>query len=232
MDKKQNALAYSFIAPALILITLFFIYPMLYTFYISFHTWDGLSASLTYVGLDNYAAMLHDQELGQTLKNTLIFTLGSVPTSIGLALFLAVLLDRDIKGRGVFRTVFFTPVVTSFVAGGLVFVWLLNTDSGFVNHVLGWFGLDPVNWLQSSPWAMISVILMTIWKNAGYYMVIFLAGLQSIPSAYYEAASLEGAGSGWKGFRYITWPLLKLFLSRVCSTCHSGLFIRIAVNHL
>lgn len=163
--------------------------------------------------------MLQDKELGQTLLNTFIFTIGSVPTSIGLALLLAVLLDQEIKGRGIFRTIFFTPVITSFVAAGLVFVWMLNTDDGFVNHVLAWFGINPINWLQSSPWAMISVILMTIWKNAGYFMVIFLAGLQSIPHMYYEAASLEGAGSGWKGFRYITWPLLKpttLFVTVIC----------------
>ncbi|MCF6094248.1 sugar ABC transporter permease [Microaerobacter geothermalis] len=207
---KENITAFGFLTPALVLIAIFMLYPIGYTIYLSFFEWDALSTNLTYVGLDNYREMLTDEELRQVIWNTLIFTVSSVPATIALSLFLAVLLDNEIKGRGFLRTVFFSPVVTSFVAGGLIFVWMLNYDNGIVNYMLELVGIKPVNWLQSNGfWAMTAVVIMTIWKNAGYFMVIFLAGLQGIPKMYYEAGSLEGAGGGWKAFRHITWPLLK-----------------------
>ncbi len=207
---KDNLTAYGFLSPALILMSIFMLYPIGYTIYLSFFRWDALSTHLTYVGLVNYQQMLTDQELHQVVWNTFVFTITSVPITVALSLFLAVLLNNEIRARGLFRTIFFMPVVTSFVAGGLIFVWMLNYDNGFINSFLSIFGIEPINWLQSNGFlAMTAVILMTIWKNAGYFMVIFLAGLQGIPDMYYEASSLEGAGVGWKAFRFITWPLLK-----------------------
>ncbi len=213
----ENLTAYAFIFPAVFLITLFIIYPIGFNFYLSFHEWDALSANKTFIGLNNYKEMINDEQLHQAIKNTIVFTVTSVPLTLGLALFLAVLLDKEIRGRAIIRTAIFTPVVTSYVAAGLVFVWMFNYNHGVINELLMLIGLEPVNWLQSTGfWAMTAVVLLTVWKNTGYFMVIFLAGLQSIPKEYYEAASLEGAGSGWKGFWFITWPLLKpttLFVS-------------------
>jgi multiple sugar transport system permease protein len=126
---------------------------------------------------------------------------------MAIALVMALLIQKHLIGRDVFRTIFFTPVVTSLVAAGLVFVWLLNYDFGVLNLMLERFGFEKVPWLVDTKYAMLSVIIMTIWKDAGYNMILFLAGLNNISESYYEAARIDGAGS-WQMFWKITWPLL------------------------
>lgn len=204
----EDKLAYLFVFPAMLFIGIFIIFPILYTFFLSFQEWDVISQA-KFVGLGNYLEMLTNKEFYNALGNTFYYVVITVPLTVICSLFLAVLLDQKIRGLGFFRTAFFSPQVFSFVAAGLVWVWMLDYDRGLINYLLSGIGLEPINWLQSTTWAMPAVILLTVWRFAGYFMVVYLAGLQGIPESYYEAASLDGAGSGWKAFRYITWPLLK-----------------------
>ena len=150
---------------------------------------------------------MSDEEFWNTVKNSFIFIGWSVPLGMGAGLGLALLINNDLKGKGLFRTVFFSPVVTSLVAAGLIWVWLLNKDYGIINTLLVKFGGEKIPWLVDEKFAMKSVIMMTIWKDAGYNMILFLAGLNAINSTYYEAAEIDGA-TKWQQFKEITWPLL------------------------
>ena len=216
MDKVQNVLnlddediiSYIFIAPAMLFIGVFILLPILFNVFLSFTKWNVVGP-IEFVGLTNYIEMFQSPEFWGAFGNTAYFVAIAVPLTIACSLFLAILLDQKIKGLGFFRTAFFSPQVISFVAAGLVWVWMLDADKGLINYLLGFLGIDPVNWLQSTVWAMPAVILLTVWRFAGYFMVVYLAGLQGIPESYYEAAELDGAGKGWKSFIHITWPLLK-----------------------
>lgn len=203
---SDRAAAWLYLAPALTLLSFFVIYPTFKLFLTGFYEWDGMGEK-TYIGLTNYRFLMLDPEFWNTVKNSFIFILGTVPTGMALALVLALLLQKRIRARGLFRTLFFSPVVTSLVAAGLIWVWLLNYDYGIVNQMLMQLGFDKTPWLVSDRYAMFSVILMTIWKDAGYNMILFLAGLSTISSTYYEAARIDGAGP-WQSFCSITWPLL------------------------
>jgi multiple sugar transport system permease protein len=163
---------------------------------------------MTFVGLENYRAILKEDGFRQAFWNTLLYVAVTVPLGMAISLGLALLLDEKVKGVGFFRTAVFTPFVTSTAAAGVIFIWLLDADRGLVNAALGGFGIGRINFLQSERWAMPAVILMTLWKQAGYNMILFFAGLQGIPEMYYEAASIDGAKRGWQTFRHITWPLL------------------------
>lgn len=203
---KEYVSAWLYLLPALMLLTLFSLYPTIRLIFDSFFEWDGMGDRL-FVGLQNYSQLLSDEEFWQTVKNSLIFIVFSVPTGMAVSLIMALLIQKHILGRDFFRTFFFTPVVISLVAAGLIFVWLLNYDFGILNLLLSKLGFQKIPWLVSEKYAMVSVIAMTIWKDAGYNMILFLAGLNSISSTYYEAARIDGA-SGWQIFRKITWPLL------------------------
>ncbi len=213
MIKKLNAWieaesisAWIYIMPAFLLLSIFWFYPTIRLFFDSFYEWNGITNRI-YIGLENYKNLLADPAFWQTIKNTFIFILGTVPTGMALSLVLALLTQKYILGRWLFRTAFFTPVVTSLVAAGLIWVWLLNYDYGILNQMLVSLGLDKIPWLTSEKYAMVSVIVMTIWKDAGYNMIIFLAGLNSIDENLYEAARIDGANK-WQQFKSITWPLL------------------------
>ncbi|MBM7556959.1 carbohydrate ABC transporter permease [Halanaerobacter jeridensis] len=216
MDKVQNVLnlddediiSYIFIAPAMLFIGVFILLPILFNVFLSFTKWNVVGP-IEFVGLTNYIEMFQSPEFWGAFGNTVYFVAVAVPLTIASSLFLAILLDQKIKGLGFFRTAFFSPQVISFVAAGLVWVWMLDANKGLINYLLGFLGIDPINWLQSTVWAMPAVILLTVWRFAGYFMVVYLAGLQGIPESYYEAAELDGAGKGWKSFIHITWPLLK-----------------------
>ena len=221
---KRGGLApYLFILPAGLLLTLFVLYPMASLVVVSLNRWNILRDEMVWVGLANYRTLFAEGEFAHALVNTVYFTAVTVPVGMALSLGLALLLDTKLRGVGLLRTMVFTPVVTSSVAAGIVFVWLLDTDQGLVNAVLGRLGMTPVPWLQSERWAMPAVILMTLWKQAGYNMVLFLAGLSGIPETYYEAAALDGAGTGWRRFRHVTWPLLwpTTFFVLVVSVIHA-----------
>jgi multiple sugar transport system permease protein len=165
--------------------------------------------AINFVGLENYTKLLSDDRFLRSAFNTLYFVVVGIPLTMGIALAVAVALNSGIQRfRTVFRVGFYTPVVTSIVAVAVVWRFLLQPESGLLNTVLGWVGIDGPNWLQSTTWAMPSLIAMAAWRNMGTLMVIFLAGLQTIPRDLYEAAMVDGAGT-WRRFRSITLPLLR-----------------------
>ena len=203
---QEHISAWLYLAPALILLGIFVFYPTVRLICDSFYSWDGMGER-TFVGFQNYRTLIEDEEFWQTVKNSFVFIVGSVPTGMAISLAMALLIQKHLMGRDIFRTIFFAPVVTSLVAAGLVFVWLLNYDFGVLNLMLEKIGMAKMPWLVDDKYAMFSVIVMTIWKDAGYNMILFLAGLNNISESYYEAARIDGAGS-WQTFWKITWPLL------------------------
>ena len=205
--RSQTGIAWLFLAPAMILIGIFVLFPIGYLIYLSFTSGSFTRAGVQWVGLRNYGRLFLDPDVRQVLGNTLYFTIGTVIPSIAIPLVLAVGLDRAIAFRGILRTAYFIPSITSLVAAGLGFRWLFQTD-GPVNGALGAIGLDPIPWLSSPVWAMPVLILLSSWKQLGFNLVVFLAGLQTIPPALYEAAALDGANR-WQRFWYITIPSLR-----------------------
>lgn len=199
--------AWLFLAPALILLGIFVLWPMAYLLYLSFTTGSFTRDGTQWSGLHNYWRLLLNPDFWQVLGNTAYFTVATVVPSLALSLGLAVLLNRSLALRGLLRTAYFIPSVTSLVAVGLGWRWLFQTD-GPVNHLLAMFGMDQIPWLGSTTWAMPILILLSIWKQLGFNLVVFLAGLQAIPKTRYEAAELDGAGP-WQQFWHITLPGLR-----------------------
>jgi multiple sugar transport system permease protein len=193
--------------PSFSVVAVFIIFPIFFSLSLSFRSWNILTPEKPFVGLANYATMLANPEFWISLRNTFTFTLGVVPFGAMASLGLALLLNRRLRLSGFFRTTFFLPVITSTIAVAIVFLWVYDDANGMLNLLLRGVGLRPVRWLTSPKTSLLSLIIMTIWKNAGYHMIIFLAGLQAIPADFYEAATLAGA-SAWQKFRYVTWPLL------------------------
>lgn len=206
LDNDQIA-AWIFLSPALILLGIFLIWPIAYLFYLSFTTGSFTSSGTHWVGLRNYLRLLLNPDFWQVLGNTVYFTLTTVIPSLVIPLGLAVLLNRTFALRGVLRSAYFLPSITSLVAAGLGFRWLFQTD-GPVNGFLSAIAIEPIPWLGSTTWAMPVLILLSIWKQLGFNMVVFLAGLQAIPPSRYEAAELDGANA-WQQFWYITLPGLR-----------------------
>ncbi|KAB2840916.1 MAG: sugar ABC transporter permease [Melioribacteraceae bacterium] len=165
------------------------------------------SSESTFVGLDNYIRLFSDPEFWSVLKNTLYYTLGTVPLNMVLSLSVAYLLNKQIAGKKILRTMFFAPVVISPVAAAVIWRWLYDPNFGIINYVLSLAGIDSINWLNDPDAAMFAVIIMGVWKTFGINMVLFAAGLQAIPEHYYEAAEIDGAGKLSK-FWNITIPLL------------------------
>jgi len=206
-ERNQRRLVpYIFIAPNMLVFTVFLFVPMVFAIYMSLNEWS-LIEEPTFVGLGNYVQMVQDIQFWQSLWNTLLYTIGTVPTSIALGLLVAVGLDRKLPARGLLRSIFFVPVVISMVAVALVGAWIFDESYGVINTGLGALGFEAVPWLSSQAWAMPTLIMVTLWIRLGFNMVVYLAALQSIPPELYEAAQLDGA-SGWGQFRNITWPLL------------------------
>ena len=204
--------AWCFAGPALLVICVFFFLPVLAALVMSLTDFDIYALAnldnLRFVGLRNYAELLQTPLFWQALGNTLYFVVVGVPLSIAASLGAALLLNSRLTWfKGLFRTAFFAPVVTSLVAVAVIWRYLLHTRYGMINHGLDQLGISPVDWLNDPDWAMPAIILFAVWKNFGYNMIIFLAGLQSIPDDLYEAAGLDGAGV-WGQFRFITWPML------------------------
>ncbi|MES2162775.1 MAG: sugar ABC transporter permease [Pseudomonadota bacterium] len=220
--------AWCFAGPALLVIGVFFFLPVLAALVMSLTDFDIYALAdlrnLRFVGLRNYAELLQTPLFWQALGNTLYFVVVGVPLSIAASLGAALLLhSRLTRFKGLFRTAFFAPVVTSLVAVAVIWRYLLHTRYGMINHGLELLGISPVDWLNDPHWAMPAIILFALWKNFGYNMIIFLAGLQSIPGDLYEAAGLDGAGV-WQQFRYITWPMLGPTLLMVSILSMSGYF--------
>ena len=210
---KLPAVAWGFVGPALGVIALFFLLPVLAGFALSLTDFDLYALAdidnLRFVGLDNYLQMLQTPPFWQALGNTLYFVAVGVPLSIGVSLGSALLLNsRLARWKAFFRTALFAPVVTTLVAVAVVWRYLFHARYGLINHWLGMAGVPPVDWLGDPHWAMPTIILLAVWKNFGYNMVIFIAGLQSIPEQLYEAARIDGA-SEWQQFRHVTIPMLR-----------------------
>ena len=214
-----------FLFPALAILFIFRLIPILYAFKISFYDW-GIAGPKGFVGLSNYIEVFKDMKFWQSLFNTFWYVVTVLPGVIFLSLFIAILLNQQIRMRGGFRTIYFLPDVTSIIAISIVWKWIYHPRIGIANYVMSFFGAGPFKWLEESrgifemifqhdlplvfkgpSLALFSLSLMTVWKSIGYNILIYLAGLQNIPNHYYESAKIDGA-SRWQTFRHITWPLL------------------------
>lgn len=206
-ERRELEKGYFFLFPSMVHLLVFLFTPVVFAFYLSFHRWDIVVPQKPFVGVENFREMLFDPLFWNALKNTLVFAL-NVPVGMTASLGVALLMNQRIRGVNLLRTLYFLPSVSSFVAIALVWRWLYNPQFGIANYALELVGLEPIGWLNSPDTAMFSVIAMTVWLGLGYQMVIFLAGLQGIPSELYEASVLDGA-SAWSRFRHITLPLLQ-----------------------
>jgi multiple sugar transport system permease protein len=212
LRRSARLMPYAFISPALGAIALFFVVPVAAAFCLSFTDFDiyGVAdlGNVRFVGLDNYARLLQAPLFWKALGNTALFVFVGAPLSIAASLGAALLLHSKLaRWTSLVRTALFAPVVTTVVAVAVIWRYVLHTRYGFLNHALGLIGLGPIDWLGSPSWSMPAIILFAVWKNFGYNMIIFLAGLGAIPEDHYEAARLDGARAGAQ-FRYITLPAL------------------------
>ncbi len=205
--RKNGISALFFISPTLVIFLTFIIFPVFFSFYLSFHQWNMFSTEQSYVGLENYVRLFGESEFWEVLKNTLIYTIGTVPLNMALSLWVAYVLNRKIIGKKFLRTAFFAPVIISPVAAAVIWRWMYDPNFGLINYFLSFFGIKGPNWLNEPNSAMFALILMAVWKTFGINMVLFSAGLQGIPENYYEAADIDGAGR-WSKFWRITIPLL------------------------
>lgn len=205
---REAFVGYLFILPTYIGFIIFILYPLIESMRISFHDFSLLRGS-TFIGLDNYAQMFADPRLRITYVNTIIFTLFAVFFNAGIGLILAVMLNRrlPILMRNLYRSIFFFPVLIAHTYIAVIWRFLYQQDTGVINYYLGILGIEAIPWLSNAAWAMAAIIILDVWKNTGFAMLVFLAGLQSIPNEYYEAAQLDGANERQLFFR-ITIPLL------------------------
>ncbi len=205
-SKNEEFWGYLFILPQFFGIVVFMGFPVIQSLFISFHKWDFMSEAI-WVGLDNYKTILTAPYTYKILGNTLYYMLGTIPLTTIIAIVLAFLLAQPLKGTSIYRSLFFLPNITSSVAISLVWLWLFNPDMGIVNLALDFFGIEPFGWYTTVEGAMPTVILLAVWRDVGYYVVLFLAGIKGISGSYYEAARIDGA-SQVSCFFKITLPLL------------------------
>ena len=199
--------AYLFIAPVIILFGIFRIVPSIQTLLYSFYKVELLKGRFTFIGLDNFHSLLSEEIFRRAAVNTLAYVIAIVPTSVCLGLILAVLFNASFHLKEFFKAVYFSPMVTSTVAAAMVWWWMYNPQFGIFNVLFKLVGLPEQPWLMSSRMALPSIIIFSVWKNLGYNMIIYLAGLQAIPPQFYEAATIDGAGALTR-FRHVTIPLL------------------------
>ena len=225
---KSAGAAWCFVAPALVIIGLFFIVPVIAALAMSLTDFDIYAladrGNLRLVGLRNYVQLLQTPLFWKALGNTLYFVVVGVPLSIGVSFGTALLLhSRVTRFQAAFRTALFAPVVTTLVAVAVVWRYLFNPYYGWLNYTLGRLGIPGVDWLGDPRWAMPAIIVFAVWKNFGYNMIILLAGLQSIPEPLYEAARIDGA-SAWRQFRHVTLPVLTPIVAMVSILTIAGYF--------
>ncbi len=196
-----------FLLPGFLGMLIFLFIPIGASFVLSFTEWDLLGVP-KFVGGFNYIDLLGNADFRNALLHTLTFIVGYLPSVIFLSLLIAILLNSKVRGIVAFRAIYFIPVVSSWVAVSMIWKWLLNPQYGVINYLLSLIGIQGPMWLYDPNWAMFAIIITSVWKDLGFVMVIFLAGLQGIPKFYYEAANIDGAGAMAK-FRHITVPLLR-----------------------
>jgi multiple sugar transport system permease protein len=210
---RRDLTGWAFAAPFVILFGVFLALPILASFVLSFTSFGIRDLSnpigASFIGVDNYARLLSDDKFWKSLFNTIYFVVVGVPLTLGIGLLIASALSRGItRFRTAFRVGYYLPVITSIVAIAVIWRFLLNPDIGLINVVLRQVGINGPDWLASKTLAMPSIIAMAVWRNLGFAMVVFIAGLQAIPVTLYEAASIDGAGR-WAAFRYVTLPMLR-----------------------
>ena len=210
--------AWFMIAPTIAGLFILNIIPIFQTFFLSFFKSGAFGRGNIFVGLANYKRMITDGQVWFAVRNTLLYTIGVVPVTIIFSLFIAVLLNRNIKGKNIYRTIYFIPMVAAPAAVTMVWKWLYNYQYGLINHFLGMLGIAKINWIDNPHIALLSIIIIGVWSTIGYDMVLFLAGLQEIPTDYYEASTIDGA-SPVRQFFSITLPLISptLFFVSVTS---------------
>jgi multiple sugar transport system permease protein len=203
---ETGRLGYVFVAPYLIHLFVFFGYPLLFALVLVWHRWD-IVTPMEFAGAKNFIRLIQDGLFFRAILNTGLFLTIHIPLQIAVALFFAELLNKKLKGRTFFRTIYFLPVVVSGVVVTIIFQQLFSFDTGYINNVITSLGGERVPWLVSPKLAMPSIAIMATWKNVGFYVILFLAGLQNIPPSLYESADIDGAGT-WHKWWYVTLPML------------------------
>lgn len=208
---------YLYILPNMILFITFMIIPIFMTGYYSLVNWGGMGDP-KFIGISNYLYILKDSIFLKSVWNTIVFSLGTVPLLMIMALFFSLLLNQKIRLRGFFRSALYVPAIISMVVVGMVFNWLFDAQLGLINYILELLNMKSIEWGNDPKFAMVMIVVGTLWSRTGYNMVIYLAGLQGIPPELFEAAIIDGA-SGWQKFRYITMPLLNSTHAFILITC-------------
>jgi multiple sugar transport system permease protein len=213
-SRRRARAGRAFVAPNLVAIAVFMLFPLGFSLYMSFQRWDLFTAP-RFVGLANFRRLLTaDPLFGVAVRNTAVYTAGTVVPTVGISLVVAALLNRKLKGISIFRAVVFIPLAVSAVVTAAMWQFVFNTDSGLLNTMLGWFGIGPVPWLLEPGWAMVSLCMVTVWKSVPFATAVLLAAMQGVPQTLYEAARIDGA-SQIRQFVSITVPLIRAALSFV-----------------
>ena len=225
-QQKRNLWGFAFAVPALVFFAIFAIYPISRTFYLSFFEFSVVDTPV-YVGLENFRDLGGDQRFRTSLLNSFVYVFATyIPVTI-LALLLALALNTKIRGRGLLRTIYFVPVVMSWVVVSAIWKMIFHQQGLMNTMFLSPLGIAPKNWLRDPDWATHAIVIMSVWKEVGFFMVVFLAGLQNIPDDLHEAGKVDG-GSNWQVFRFITMPLLKptlLFVSVISMITGLQIFV-------
>lgn len=218
-DPKKKSLIFCYVGllPVIILFAILRIYPMFSTIHLSFFNWNLIKPVKPFVGLANYFAIFKDHLFLMAIRNTTIFAFATVLIGIVLSLTLATILNKSTKSSSLYQVIYFLPVITPMVPVSVIFKWIYDPGYGLLNYILSFFGIEPIGWLMYPNLALVSIIIMCIWKNLGFNMVMLLVGLKNISRQYYEAAAIDGANK-WQAFCRITLPLLKPILMYVFIT--------------
>ncbi len=206
-SRKENLTGVMFVVPALIPLLIFWVIPVVWSGGLSFTDWDMMSENINFMGLKNFASLLRDPKFGDVLWNTLVFAVGSTVPTIVLGLLVALLMNGARKGTGVYRTVIFAPYITPMVAVSVVWSWIFEPRVGILTYILGLFGLPGSQWTQSSSTAMLSVLIVTVWKGIGWTMIFYMEALRKVPQSLKEAAAIDGA-NGFQQFWKVTLPMI------------------------
>lgn len=206
-SRKENIAGLVFILPAMIPLLIFWVIPVIWSGGLSFTDWDMMSERINFMGLKNYTSLLRDPKFGKVLWNTLVFAVGSTLPSIIIGLLVALAMNGTRKGTGIYRTVIFAPYITPMVAVSVVWSWIFEPRVGILNFILELFGLPGLEWTQSSDTAMLSVLIVTVWKSIGWTMIFYMEAIRKVPQTLLEAAAIDGANGFWK-FWKITLPII------------------------
>jgi multiple sugar transport system permease protein len=220
--RREIRAAYFFLLPALVVLSLFVFGPLVFIFVVAFFDWNLFRFDQHFLGAANFVELAGDELFFTALRNTMVYVLGVVPAQTLLALLLALAVNQNIPARGFFRAAFYIPAITSSVVTSIIFLWIYSKP-GLLNYVLSWFGIEGPDWIGSPEYALGAIMALNVWSTSGYFMVAFLAGLQSIPASLYEAARIDGAGP-WARFRHVTVPGLKPTLFFVATLGVIGTF--------